>query len=273
MYDENEAKNITHLVIEEKLGWGRASFMLRKDEAISEVKANELTFFLLRLLKGEPVQYVLGYAFFDDLKLKVNPSVLIPRPETEELVDWIIEENKGHKGLNILDIGTGSGCIALALKRNLPEANVHALDISEKALLIAEENAIANDTDVHFFRYDILASIPTPQIHSFELDAAWDIIVSNPPYIPDSEKGELHKNVVEYEPHEALFVTGDDPLIYYKAIASFADKNLENHGTIYFEIHEEAASNMRLMLEEHGFKNVVIHKDLSNKNRMVKAQR
>jgi len=273
LYDGGEAVAISQWVVEDRLGISRTEISLRGGEIISEVKANDLAWKLMRLMKREPVQYVLGYAFFHGLKLKVNKSVLIPRPETEELVEWILvderrnqpQRRRGAEKLKILDIGTGSGCIAIALKKNLQHAEVSAMDISEKALEIARENAKVNEVEVNFFQSDILTSdlrLPTSD---------FNIIVSNPPYILPSEKNSLHKNVLDHEPHEALFVPENDPLIFYKAILNFAEQSLSTNGGLYFEVNNSFAQQVASMLREKNFFEVEIRKDLSGKERMVKG--
>ncbi|MEO5673375.1 MAG: peptide chain release factor N(5)-glutamine methyltransferase, partial [Chitinophagales bacterium] len=210
LYEKSEAQRISQWVIEDILGINKTQIFLRSEEKVSELKANNLAWKLMRLMKGEPVQYVTGYAYFYGLKIRVNKSVLIPRPETEELVEWIISEEKNRNELSVLDIGTGSGCIAIALKKNLPLAKVYGMDISGKALLVAGENAEVNNTEVSFVNEDIL------HFRSKLARPAFNIIVSNPPYIPQKEQSSLHKNVLSFEPHEALFVPDDDPLLFYK---------------------------------------------------------
>jgi release factor glutamine methyltransferase len=197
--------------------------------------------------------------------------VLIPRPETEELVEFILSEVRNHKSevSQILDIGTGSGCIAIALKKNLPDANVSAIDISDEALLIAKANAILNQTIVNFLRADILSPI-SPKNKS---EGTFDIIVSNPPYVRISEKEKMSKNVLDYEPHLALFVNDNDPLLFYKAIAEFALENLSPNGKLYFEINEALGAEIKKLLEEKGFKNVEVKKDMSGKERMTVASK
>jgi release factor glutamine methyltransferase len=275
LYEKSEAENISHWVIEDLLRITKAEMLLHGEEAISEVKANDLAWKLMRLMKGEPVQYVVGYTFFYGLKLKVNKSVLIPRPETEELVEWMLEDEKKkfpqkHRGaekIKILDIGTGSGCIAIALKKNLPFADVYATDISEDALKVARENGTVNSVEINFLHHDILAHDSRLSIHDF------DILVSNPPYIPQSDKSSLHKNVVGNEPHLALFAPDSDALIFYKAILQFAQHHLSKNGILYFEINPDKTEEVDTLLSTHGFKNNELRIDLSGKKRMIRTKR
>jgi len=211
-----------------------------------------------------PIQYILGKTEFYNLIINVNSSVLIPRPETEELVDWIIKEHKNQE-LNIIDIGTGSGCIAIALKNNLPKAKVFALDISETALQLARKNAKLNNVDIQFVRTDILK-----EKHSFN-DERFDIIVSNPPYVMESEKEQMNKNVLGYEPHISLFVSDNDALLFYREICNFAKNRLNKGGSIYFEINEQLGNQTIDLLKQYGFNNVILKKDLEGKDRMVKG--
>lgn len=275
VYDKSEAESIARLVFYERAGLNSAAIITRGDETMSEVKANDLAWKLIRLMKGEPVQYVLGYCYWFGLKLKVNKHVLIPRPETEELVEWVIQEeekdsSQKHSGTDkrrILDIGTGSGCIAIALKKNLQDTDVTAVDISEDALTVARGNAAENGASVNF----ILGDIVNP--HFSDEDSLFDMIVSNPPYIPESEKSTLHTNVIGYEPKEALFAPDEDPLIYYKAIIHFATRHLINGGRLYFEINPVFAEQLILLLTAGQFNHAEVKSDLSGKPRMLRAIR
>jgi release factor glutamine methyltransferase len=277
LYDLQEAESITSWIFEDKLGLSKIQLLLRGNEVISEVKANELAYALVRLSKGEPIQYVLGYTNFYGLKIKVNRHVLIPRPETEELVAWIVQEQMLRQPCNMLDVGTGSGCIAIALKTQLPQATVTAIDISEEALLIAGTNAEFHQVEISFLKADLLRN----DSKSYQIDAAgsnisvntFDIIVSNPPYIPLGEAVTMHRNVTAYEPHIALFVPDDDPLIYYQAIASLASSYLSTNGSIYLELHQNHASQVADLLNSFGFSNIKINNDLQGKQRMIKAGR
>ena len=222
-----------------------------------------------RLLAGEPVQYVVGFAWFYGLKFKVNPTVLIPRPETEELVEWVLETVKNLKletqNPKLLDIGTGSGCIPITLKVKKPSLNISAVDISEGALITASRNAYRMNADVEFQRIDILNESEWSQLADFH------IIVSNPPYIPNFEKALMEDNVLSYEPHLALFVEDEKPLIFYEKIADFAKKHLCTEGSLFFECNEFNAAEVVEMLEEKGFKTVELRRDMSGKNRMIRA--
>lgn len=217
---------------------------------------------LWELKKHRPIQYVLGETEFYGLKFFVNENVLIPRPETEELVEWILQDHPATE-VKILDIGTGSGCIPITLKTQLPEAEIHALDFSEKALKMAEINAGFHQTEIQFHPIDFL-NFDFTELPKF------DIIVSNPPYIADSEKVSMHENVLQHEPHSALFVPDDDPLIFYRKIAEFAQSNLRKNGKVYFEINQELALKTQKLLEQF-FSIVELKKDISQNYRMIKC--
>lgn len=275
VYEKAEAESITRLLFEERAGLDSAAIITLGNETMSEAKANDLAWKLIRLMKGEPVQYVLGYCYWFGLKLKVNKHVLIPRPETEELVEWVIQEegknsSQKHRDIekkNILDIGTGSGCIAIALKKNLRDTDVTAVDISEDALTVARGNAADSGVSVNFITGDIINP------HFSDGDSSFDIIVSNPPYIMESEKSTLHTNVIGYEPKEALFAPDEDPLIYYKAIIRFANRHLMNGGRLYFEINPVFAEQLILLLTAGQFNHAEVKSDLSGKPRMLMAIR
>jgi release factor glutamine methyltransferase len=286
LYESMEAESITQWIIEEKLGLNKTGLLLHGNEEISELKANELAFQLLRLQKGEPVQYVLGFAEFSGLRLKVNRSVLIPRPETEELVELIIKRYREEKNLNILDVGTGSGCIAIALKKNIPEAIVHASDISSQALLIAKENAMSNGVEVTFHQHDILNDNTVASVGILEnkdlsseflsrnqnhSQLSFDLIVSNPPYVTQGEKPLMHQNVLQFEPHLALFVPDEDPLKFYKTIISFASKNLDPSGKIWLEINPQHVTLLCKMLIQNGFHDITLFKDINGKDRFIET--
>ncbi len=264
IYEDSEIDAFIVLCFEELLNLKRSDLLLNAEKTMSESELLKFNFAIKDLKKQKPLQYILGSADFYGLKFKVNGSVLIPRPETEELVDLIIKENKG-KALRILDIGTGSGCIPVSLKKNLPISVVEAIDISEEALQVAKENAQANGVDVRFFQEDVLN--PKNELKNLR----YDIIVSNPPYIKESEKEAMHKNVLDHEPHLALFVYDTDALLFYKAIADHALQMLNPGGRIYFEINAEHGLETQQMLENKGFKNVVLIKDMSNKNRILRG--
>jgi release factor glutamine methyltransferase len=268
-YERDELETILKYCFEAFLNVKRASLILKENDTISESELLKFNFAIKDLRKQKPIQYILGEADFYRLKFKVNEHVLIPRPETEELVDLIIKEYQvagsktqdSRQTTNILDIGTGSGCIAVALKKNISNANVSAMDVSKEALLIAKQNAQQNNVDVNFLLQNILS------VENWK--GNYDIIVSNPPYICLSEKESLHKNVVEHEPHLALFVNDDDPLLFYKSIAEFALKHLNKNGKLYFEINQAFALESKQILQEKGFKNVEVIKDLNNNYRIL----
>lgn len=218
---------------------------------------------LNRLKRYEPIQYITGETEFFGLPFFVNQSVLIPRPETEELVELILNENK-KSGLSLLDIGTGSGAIAVALAKNMDRASVSAWDISHQALDVAVLNSKANSTDISFNRVDVLGDYPT--------DKKYDIIVSNPPYVLDSEKEQMEQNVLEHEPHTALFVPDNNALLFYERIADIALNLLTPAGRVYFEVNQAKGAETVIMLEERGFTEVALFQDLSKKDRMIRAE-
>lgn len=217
-----------------------------------------------RLLKHEPIQYIINECWFYDIPFYVDENVLIPRPETEELVDWVIKENRSKTGLKILDVGTGSGCIPVILKRKLPTATVHSCDVSESALQTAKKNAETYQTEINFSLLNFLDEGNWSDLPSF------DLIVSNPPYIPTYEKNAMQKNVLEHEPHLALFVENEKPLTFYEAIAKFGSEKLNPDGCIYVEIHESLGKEVVNLFARKGF-TAELKNDLQGKNRMVKA--
>jgi release factor glutamine methyltransferase len=266
VYDERERSAITFLLLEYILGIQKSDILANKEIAISHLKREQLDEAIDRINQGEPVQYITGKTQFLNLTFKVNPSVLIPRPETEELVDIIIKENKGRKGLRIMDMGTGSGCIAVSLSYNLPEAEVFAVDISKSALYVAAENASINQAKVTFINDDILNLAETN-------NTKLDVIVSNPPYVRYSEKKEMQKNVLEYEPKLALFVDDDEALIYYEKIALFSARHLENGGLLYLEINEMLGKETAALVGSFGFNNIEIKDDLFGKPRFIRCSK
>lgn len=236
-----------------------------------EVDDSEVILNALDLLKKQkPIQYIIGETEFYGLPFKVNKSVLIPRPETEELVEWIIKQTDTNKEINILDIGTGSGCIAIALAKNLPNAKIYALDISAEALKVAKQNATLNNADVVFIEANILnvnLAILVSESHKF------DIIVSNPPYVREQEKTLMKSNVLDNEPHLALFVKDENPLLFYEAITQLASKNLVNEGLLFFEINEYLGRDMIHLLNNNGFENIELKQDIFRKDRMIKGEK
>jgi release factor glutamine methyltransferase len=264
IYDKREIQSFIYIIFEHVLNYSKIDTVLNKKEEIEDETCEIIYSIIKRLEKEEPIQYILGETEFYDLIFNVNESTLIPRGETEELVQLVINENI-DRDISILDIGTGSGCIAISLAKNLERAKVSALDISEKAIETAKENAEKNNVKVNFFLEDIL--------NIKQKYENYDIIVSNPPYICNSEKKLMQNNVLDYEPHTALFVEDNDPLIFYRTIAIFALETLKEEGLLYFEINEALAKEMKEMLEEHSYKNIEIIKDINERNRIVKAQK
>ena len=269
IYDDREADNISDWVFENVTGLKKWERRENQNKEINETEFEKLKNYLEELLKHRQVQYILNEAWFYKMKFYVNEHVLIPRPETEELVEWVINDAKferanNSKQTNIIDIGTGSGCIPVSLKKELPESNVTAIDLSEKALLVAKKNAVQLDAAVDFFLIDFLKK------EEWETLSEYDIIVSNPPYIPINEKEILAKNVADFEPEIALFVADNDPFIFYKNISKFAKSHLKENGKIYVEVHEEYASEVKNLFENAGFISE-IKKDIYGKERMVKA--
>lgn len=264
LYSEREVRNILLLVLEDIFGFTRSELLVSKEIALSDAQLKDLDQISSRLQTGEPVQYVIGFTYFDDLKIGVAPGVLIPRPETEELVSWIHESIQSNRKLKIEDWCTGSGCIALALKNRMPDVDVTGMDVSPEALEIARSNAKDLHLDVSFELHDAL---------NIEKEGKVDVIVSNPPYIPWLEKAQMHQNVTGFEPDLALFVPDEDPLLFYRAIAEYASRNLEENGFLFFELHESFGEETKTMVEQLGFSSVEIRKDLQGKDRMLKAIR
>lgn len=262
LYSLEERDQIIALIFEELCGFSKIDLRMKKDENLSQELIDKLSTILKRLITNEPIQYILGFSWFAGMKLKVNSNVLIPRQETEELVDWIVKENKKKEPF-IIDFCTGSGCIALALKKNISKAELIAIDISQKAIQVATENALANGLNVSFLLSDILNS-------EFNYKKV-DIIVSNPPYVKVSEAKEMKPNVLKFEPHQALFVSDNDPLLFYKRIAFLAKKSLKSSGKLYLEINENLSGETAEILELQGFHDIRIRKDLNNKFRMICA--
>ncbi|MBE7172110.1 MAG: peptide chain release factor N(5)-glutamine methyltransferase [Williamsia sp.] len=268
LYDEREAANIAALVIEHVTGWKRIDRVLNKHSSLPAEQLALLEKDTAQLLQHRPVQYVLGEAWFWGMKFFVNEQVLIPRPETEELVDWILHDLKqaGRKSKpKILDVGTGSGCLAIALKKEWPGAQMIACDVSREALLVAGKNAAANAVQVDFLQTDFLQPEQRNRL------PVVDVLVSNPPYIPIDDKKDMQPHVLQYEPHLALFVENNDPLIFYKAMAGFAKKHLLQGGALYAEIHEHMGQAVSELFQAEGFRKVEVRKDLQGRERMVRA--
>lgn len=272
VYDDYEAKAIARMVYEIRFGLMPSDLFIGKDTQLSTDDQKLLAEITQRLLTGEPIQYVLGEAEFGGRTFHVEPGVLIPRPETYELCQWIMEERRGKKeegrNTSILDIGTGSGCIACTLAAELADAEVTAWDISDDALRIATENAKRTNVHVSFKKVDVLN---TSLLNRERPATGLDIIVSNPPYICNKERATMERNVLEHEPGLALFVPDDDPLLFYRTIARFAAKTLNPGGVLYFEINPLYVSEMQQMLSEEGFSHTEIRNDQFGKQRFTKS--
>ena len=272
VYDDYEAKAIARMVYEVRFGLMPSDLFIGKDTQLSTDDQKLLAEITQRLLTGEPIQYVLGEAEFGGRTFHVEPGVLIPRPETYELCQWIMEERRGKKeegrNTSILDIGTGSGCIACTLAAELADAEVTAWDISDDALRIATENAKRTNVHVSFEKVDVLN---TSLLNRERPATGLDIIVSNPPYICNKERATMERNVLEHEPELALFVPDDDPLLFYRTIARFAAKTLNPGGALYFEINPLYVSEMQQMLSEEGFSHTEIRNDQFGKHRFTKS--
>ena len=273
IYSPNEAAIITDWIFESMAGLQRSDIIKNPEQAFDPAIEIQLSQSLADLLQHKPVQYVLGEAWFFKMKLKVNDQVLIPRPETEELVQLVIDEV--HKdefaggisdNISVLDIGTGSGCIAIAIKKNMPTVNMQAIDVSGGALLLAKENARIQQTDIQFLEVNFLDESNWTKLSVFE------VIVSNPPYIPLNEKEKLDLNVTAFEPHEALFVPDNKPLLFYEKIAAFGKNHLADNGKIFVEIHEDLATITAELFKSRSY-NVEIKKDIFGKERMIIATR
>ncbi|HEY4323319.1 MAG TPA: peptide chain release factor N(5)-glutamine methyltransferase [Mucilaginibacter sp.] len=294
IYDVKEAEAITLLAVVEITNLSKAKIKAFPEIELSQEQIEKLNKTLTELKTGKPIQYILGKTEFYGLPFYVNSSVLIPRPETEELVEWaLLSVSSGQWAVSsnsvansqltvgsILDIGTGSGCIAISLKKNLPNFEVSAIDISKEALNTAKENAKLNEVDVNFIEADILnltstftaRPLPSTSTHSV-LTAHYSLIISNPPYVTLNDKTQMHTNVTHFEPHTALFVPENDPLIFYKAIADFAVTHLTPNGLLFFEINESYGKEVAELFTDKGFKEVELRKDMSGRDRMVKASR
>ncbi|MEN9918784.1 MAG: peptide chain release factor N(5)-glutamine methyltransferase [Bacteroidota bacterium] len=262
LYPETEISSFIRLILENVTGRSLPILLCDKSTQIPLAQETQIDKIVQRLQTFEPIQYILGETEFYGLPFEVNEHVLIPRPETEELVALIVSENKG-KQLRILDIGTGSGCIAIALKNQMPTSIIEGWDFSEKALELAKLNAEKNKVDVLFKQVDVFLNVA--------VSTYFDIIVSNPPYVLDSEKQTMNVNVLDYEPHSALFVPNNKPLLFYDRIAMLASTLFEDEGKLYFEINQQKGSETCQMLHEKKFTNIELRKDISSNDRMVRA--
>ena len=264
LYDLMEAESFFNIALEELKGWKRLDLAMNPDAVLSREETDKWNAVLAELENYKPIQYIFGRAHFYGLDFLVNENTLIPRPETEELVEWIIHENKARGVINIVDIGTGSGCIAISLAKNLTDANVQAVDVSLGALEMARKNAGQNKVEVSFVQHDIL--------EANSLNGKFDVIVSNPPYVRNLEKEEIKQNVLNYEPHLALFVEDNDPLLFYRKIALLGKSALRPYGRLYFEINQYLGNETVEMLELLGYNHVTLKKDMYGNDRMVSCR-
>jgi release factor glutamine methyltransferase len=282
IYPTNEAVIMADMLLEHFTSFSKGDRLMNKEADLTQQQEVAIHKGVERLLKHEPIQYIMNKCWFYGMELFVDPSVLIPRPETEELVAWIINDvrsagyNVFSRGtadadetdlLKILDVGTGSGCIALALKKAMPQAEVWGCDLSEEALNVARRNGSALDIRVDFQGLNFLDQLQQKQLPTV------NILVSNPPYIPIRDKDLMNKNVVEHEPHTALFVPDEDPLIFYRALAKFASHRLHENGSIYMEIHEDLGNDVVRLFSDEGYNKIELRKDMQQKNRMVKVSK
>lgn len=262
-YPMSEIDSFVYLIFEQLFNYSRTKLLISQDVEILEDSYQNILNIIRDLKLYKPIQYILGETIFYNLTFNVIPGILIPRPETEELVDWIIKESP-DKYKRILDIGTGSGCIAISLAKNLPESVVYASDISSEALTVTRKNSKLNNVDIQIMKLDILN-------FDNQLNEKFDIIVSNPPYVTEKEKKLMHKNVLDFEPELALFVPDNNPLLFYKAIIDFGMNHLNPGGKIYFEVNESFGKETALLLEERDFRDISLKKDINGKDRMLKG--
>ena len=278
IYPITEIDSFFFLLLEEYLGFRRVDIVLKSDFKITQETLNLLQSATKQLEQEVPLQYIIGKTEFYGLPFVVNKHVLIPRPETEELVAWVVSESSRFKTFNtstkqttetkqlkILDIGTGSGCIPISLKKQLPFAEISAIDISREALTVAKKNAVLNNVDIHFILQDILKTVA--------LDQHYDIIISNPPYVRELEKKELKNNVLKNEPHVALFVENDNPLIFYAKIAELAKNYLNKNGLLFFEINQYLGTETIDLVNKKGLKNIQLKKDMFGNDRIIVASK
>lgn len=263
-YDVNEINSFIYLIFDHLFSFSKIDLILKSDDKINESELVKIFSIVKDLKNHKPIQYILGKTNFMGYDFSLSSGVLIPRPETEEMLNMIIDDNNENEKLKILDIGTGSGCIAISLKKSLLNSDVFALDISEKALEIAKKNALDNKAEIFFSKYDILNNDTKIDFPIF------DIIVSNPPYVRESEKAMMNKNVLNYEPAQALFVKDDNALIFYNAIIDFAKKHLKKQGKIWLEVNEYLTHDLKKLFKNKGLINIDVLKDMENKNRFFK---
>ncbi len=264
IYEPEEVLSFFYMLSEKILGLRRVDVAINLHKELSVEEVSSFAEAERRLKMQEPLQYIIGDTAFYGLHFLVNANVLIPRPETEELVDWIVRDHQNlNTKLKILDIGTGSGCIAISLAKNIPGIEVHAMDISDKAIKVAKENAERNGVVIKFIHADVLKAQ--------DLQEDYDVIISNPPYVRELEKQEMRQNVLDNEPAQALFVSDQAPLIFYKKITELAKKRLTNNGVLYFEINQYLGNETKRMIESFGFESVILRKDLYGNDRMIRA--
>ena len=285
IHGQDEVESFFFILTEYLHGLKRIDLALVPNFEISKEEVRKWETIISELKTEKPIQYIIGETWFYDSKFYVNEHTLIPRPETEELVDWIVESQKSKVKsqkidqddvissgveMRILDIGTGTGCIPISIKKNIPQAEVFAIDISEEALKVAKRNAVENNVEVNFILQDIL-EVEKLSIINYQLPIKFDVIVSNPPYVRNLEKQEIKKNVLEYEPHLALFVEDNDALLFYRKIAQLAKESLTENGQLFFEINQYLGKETVELLEQLGFKNIELQKDIYGNDRMIKC--
>ncbi|MBD5312116.1 MAG: peptide chain release factor N(5)-glutamine methyltransferase [Bacteroides sp.] len=264
-FGKGETEAMIRLIFHHLKGWNATDMVINSDKELSEYTRGKIDEILERVLKGEPIQYVTGEAYFYGMDLMVTPDVLIPRVETQELVDFIVKKYDGVSDLKILDVGTGSGCIAIALARNLPFAQVTGIDISEKALAVAKENGKKLKANVNWVKADVFNFSPAAD--------SFDIIVSNPPYVMMSEQRDMEANVLEHEPWVALFVPDDDPLRFYRRIAKMGIDALKDGGTLWFELNAQLADETAKLVKSLGYEDVTLERDIAGKWRFIEAKK
>lgn len=264
-FGKGETEAMIRLIFHHLKGWNATDMVINSDKELSEYTRGKIDEILERVLKGKPIQYVTGEAYFYGMDLMVTPDVLIPRVETQELVDFIVKKYDGVSDLKILDVGTGSGCIAIALARNLPFAQVTGIDISEKALAVAKENGKKLKANVNWVKADVFNFSPAAD--------SFDIIVSNPPYVMMSEQRDMEANVLEHEPWVALFVPDDDPLRFYRRIAKMGIDALKDGGTLWFELNAQLADETAKLVKSLGYEDVTLERDIAGKWRFIEAKK
>lgn len=265
IFDRREREAVILLIFSHVKGWGRVDLIINEGSELSDFAKREIDGIVDRLILGEPIQYITGHARFYGMDLKVGPGVLIPRPETEELVDWITDDFKGKDDLRILDIGTGSGCIAIALTKTLPFSNATAIDLSDAALRYAEDNAKSEKAKVNYVKADMYEWLPKRE--------SFDIVVSNPPYIHPDEAPDMEVRVKDFEPHDALFVAADDPIRPYKRIEEIAKAGLAPGGAVYLELNPRFARDVKAYYKGRGWEDVELRADSYGKTRFLKGRK